>query len=337
MAAGILLDAILQLHAAIRGSVLAACEQASAEQLAAVAADGDHEGDTIYAIDRVGEALLEQHLAAAAAHEPLLLLAEGLPQGGVPLPHGTRAADCRWRVLVDPVDGTRGLMYQKRSAWVLTAAAPNHGSDTRLSHAVLAVQTEIPLLKQHLCDQLWVVDDAPQARRLNRLTGQVAPLALRPSAAGDLAHGFATVARFFPGDREQLGAVDDELLAAVGAPAGAGKATSFEDQYASTGGQLYELIAGHDRFVADLRALLQPSRAARGRPPALCCHPYDLCTAAIAAAYGVVLANPDGTPLDALFDVAADVAWTGYANRALERKIAPVLRRILERRGLLPA
>ncbi len=332
--AGFLLEPIRALHAAIRAGVLAACERAEAEQLAAVASE--EAGDTIYAIDRVGEALLEQHLAAAAAHEPLLLLAEGLPEDGVALPHGTRAEACRWRVLIDPIDGTRGLMYQKRSAWVLTAVALNRGPATRLRDAMLAVQTEIPLLKQHLCDELWAAGGRADARRLDRLTGKSVPLALRPSGAGDLAHGFATVARFFPGDREQLGAVDDELFAAVGTPAAAGKATSFEDQYASTGGQLYELIAGHDRFVADLRALLQPSRAARGLPPALCCHPYDLCTASIAAAFGVRLTNPDGTPLDAPFDTAADVAWVGYANADLERRIAPVLRATLQRRGLLP-
>ena len=39
-------------------------------------------------------------------------------------------------------------------------------------------------------------------------------------------------------------------------PAVAGKAACFEDQYLSTGGQLYELMAGHDRFIADIRPLL---------------------------------------------------------------------------------
>ena len=30
-----------------------------------------------------------------------------------------------------------------------------------------------------------------------------------------------------------------------------GKASCFEDQYLSSGGQIYELMAGHDRFVAE--------------------------------------------------------------------------------------
>ena len=82
------------------------------------------------------------------------------------LPRGTRDAECRWRLLVDPIDGTRGLMYQKRPAWILTGVAPNRGAATRLRDIVLAVQTEIPLVKQHLCDQLWAVrGEGVQAQR----------------------------------------------------------------------------------------------------------------------------------------------------------------------------
>ena len=62
--------------------------------------------------------------------------------------------DAAWRIIVDPIDGTRGLMYQKRSAWILTGVAPNRGSSTSLRDIVLAVQTEIPLVKQHLADQV---------------------------------------------------------------------------------------------------------------------------------------------------------------------------------------
>ena len=71
-----------------------------------------------------------------------------------------------WWIIVDPIDGTRGLMYQKRSAWVLTGVAPNRGADTSLRDIVLAVQTEIPLVKQHLSDQMWALKgEGAQARR----------------------------------------------------------------------------------------------------------------------------------------------------------------------------
>ena len=32
---------------------------------------------------------------------------------------GTPAEEASWRIIMDPIDGTRGLMYQKRSAWIL--------------------------------------------------------------------------------------------------------------------------------------------------------------------------------------------------------------------------
>ena len=111
-----LLPAILALHDRIRSSVIDAFESQHRDDLAGVA--HDDEGDTIYAVDRVSEAALVEGLTAIAREEPLVLVAEGLPSGGVPLPEGTRDEDCRWRLLVDPIDGTRGLMYQKRPAWI---------------------------------------------------------------------------------------------------------------------------------------------------------------------------------------------------------------------------
>jgi GTPase Era involved in 16S rRNA processing len=51
-----------------------------------------------------------------------------------------------------------------------------------------------------------------------------------------------------------LAAIDEEVVRCTVGPPAAGKAHVFEDQYASTGGQLYGLMAGHDRFIADLVA-----------------------------------------------------------------------------------
>ncbi|HEV2670095.1 MAG TPA: hypothetical protein VGU74_03315 [Gemmatimonadales bacterium] len=319
-----LLEPILSVHDSIRDDVVEACARQTPEQLAATAGD---DGDTIYAIDRVGEDALVRGLAQLARREPLCLIAEGIPRGSLVLPRGASERDCRWRLLVDPLDGTRGLMYQKRSAWVLTGVAPNRGAETRLSDIVLAVQTEVPLIKQHLSDQLWTIrGQGLQARRYNRLAGTVDPLTVRPSRADTIAHGFATIVRFFPGARDVLAAIDDEIVQTLVQPEPK-RAACFEDQYASTGGELYELMAGHDRFIADLRPLVQPA--------GLCCHPYDLCTALIAREAGVIITDPTGAAVDAPLDVATDVAWVGYANEALRRAIEPVLQSALRRRRLL--
>ena len=328
-----LLPAILALHDRIRASVVNAFETQHRDDLAGVA--HDDEGDTIYVVDRVSEAVLVEGLAEIAREEPLCLVAEGLPPDGVPLPHGARDEDCRWRVLVDPIDGTRGLMYQKRPAWILTGVAPNRGASTRLRDIVLAAQTEIPLIKQHLSDQIWAVrGEGVEARRYDRLTGAITLLSLRPSSMTSLAHGFASVSRFFPGARDVLAAIDDEIVTAVeGAPV-PGKAACFEDQYISTGGQLYELMMGHDRFIADIRPTLIPLLTKRGLPRPLCCHPYDLCSALAAEELGVRLTDAVGKPLDAPFDLDTDVSWVAYANDRLRAVVEPALRTALARHGL---
>jgi hypothetical protein len=329
-----LLPAILDLHDRIRTSVVEACEQQSHDAMAEVA--HDDEGDTIYAVDRVSEATLIEGLAELAQDEPLVLIAEGLPSEGVVLPSGAREKDCAWRFIVDPIDGTRGLMYQKRPAWILTGVAPNRGTATSLRDIVLAVQTEIPLVKQHLSDQLWAQrGKGYESRRYNRLTGETTPLKLRPSGADTIAHGFASISRFFPGARDVLAAIDDEIAIAVGGPQHSGKALCFEDQYISTGGQLHELMSGHDRFIADIRPHLGAILTARGMPRALCCHPYDLCTVLVAEELGVQVTDAAGAPLDAPLDLETDVAWVGYANERLRARVEPALRTALAKHGLL--
>jgi fructose-1,6-bisphosphatase/inositol monophosphatase family enzyme len=327
------LPAIVELHDRIRSSVVAACEAQTSDAMSAVA--HDDVGDTIYAVDKVSEETLIEGLSAFAEDEPLVLIAEGLPPEGLVLPVGASERDCRWRLLVDPIDGTRGLMYQKRSAWILTGVAPNLGADTRLRDIVLAVQTEIPLVKQHLADQLWAIrGEGIGARRFNRITGASDEIVFRPSNADTVAHGFATVARFFPGARDILAAIDDEIMMEAGGPVVAGKAICFEDQYISTGGQLYELMVGHDRFIADLRPLLKDVLTERGLPHPLCCHPYDLCTVLIAEELGLCVTDAAGHQINPPLDLETDVAWVAYANERLRARVEPALRAALKRHHL---
>lgn len=329
-----LLQLLLQLQREIRDAVVDAGARHSESELAGIAEDGP--GDTIFQVDRVSEARLLERLAPAAAGlGGIVLVAEGLHGGELVLPRG-RSEGCAWRFIVDPIDGTRGLMYQKRSAWVLGAIAPNRGPATRSSDILLAAQTEIPLQKQHLSDELWAVrGQGANLERVNRLSGERATLSPRPSRADSLRHGFAMLTRFFPGARDELAAIDEEIMLALLGTSPEGKALCFEDQYASTGGQLYELMVGHDRFNADLRPLMRGLLAQRGQPGGLCCHPYDVCTALIAEEAGVLITDPSGQPLDVPLDVATDVSWVGYANATLRGQVEPVLQATLTRRGLL--
>lgn len=327
-----LLAPIQALHRRIRGDVVDACERAAMATLADVVREDD--GDTIYAIDRVAEHLLVEQIGRtlATTQAPVLLVAEGMAGGEAVVPAGADPRRVRWVIIVDPIDGTRGLMYQKRPGWILTGVAAGPAPRT-LADIELAVQTEIPLVKQHLCDEVWAArGQGASALRFNRVNGESRPLDLHASTATTIAHGFATISRFFPGNRAELAAIDDEVVEAVIGPPQPGKAQAFEDQYISSGGQLYELMAGHDRLVADLRPLFE-----RRRPggAALCCHPYDLCTELIARELGVPVTDERGGRLAAPLDVRSDVAWIGYANEAVRALVEPHLQRALRRRGLI--
>jgi hypothetical protein len=324
-----------ELHGQIRDKILRAFDDHPAEELSRVVRD--EEGDTIFTLDQLSEeyvvAFVEKKIAPLF---PVILIAEGIPAGKIILPEGTNETDAKWRIIIDPIDGTRVLMYQKRSAWILSGVAANKGAQTSLKDIELAVQTEIPLLKQHLCDSFSAIrGQGISARRYNRLDGSSHSFKPQPSTARTIAQGFAMISRYFPGARETLAAIDDEVVQAALGPVQYGKTYCFEDQYISDGGRLYELMTGHDRFIADLRPLMDKILAPKNQALGICCHPYDICTELIAREAGVIITGIDGNALDAPLDLESDVAWIGYANAHIRKQIEPLLRQALKKRGLI--
>jgi fructose-1,6-bisphosphatase/inositol monophosphatase family enzyme len=268
--------------------------------------EGETAADTIYAIDRVADdSLLEWF----EEHWPgVEVVSEGLDE---PVVVGD---DPTWTVIVDTIDGTRGLMYDKRPAWCLAAAAPRGGS---LRDVVAAAMTELPTVKQGAADQLsGTRGGGIAAERVDLRDGRRDALVVRPSSATDLEHGFAGLAKFFVPGKTALAELEAELFTRLGSR------HVFDDQYISSGGQLHELITGHDRFVADLRPLVDPA--------ALACHPYDVCTAMLLEEAGGVVTDPYGGPLDAPLDNTSPVAWAGYANPTLAARIGPVLAELVD-------
>ncbi len=313
---------LCRLQDAIRESVRAAQLQGM-KRMARVAAITP--ADTIYAIDKVSEkTVLAWFEANWPGRWPVELVMEGLEEkhGAVTFPPGTPVAQTRFKCILDPIDGTRGLMYDKRPAWSLAALAPQRGVKTNLSDIIIAAMTELPTSKQGLADQLSAVHGrGVKAERINLHTGRRTRFIPRPSTARDLAHGFASFAKFFPPGKAWLAEREEKLWRRLG-----DGVEIFDDQYLSSGGQIYELLMGHDRFLADLRPLAFARLRVR---TALACHPYDICTALIARELGCIITAPDGKPLRAPLDTTTPVAWTGYANPALARRIAPKLRALL--------
>ena len=265
-----------------------------------------------------------KHCRRWAEVMPLVLVAEGLePEGVLVLPEGTSEADALIRVIVDPIDGTRLLMYDKRSAWCLTGVAANRGPDTTLADIDIAMMSELPTTKQTLCDMLHAVRGCGAKAERQSLDGSHAePLALRPSTETRLDHGFSAVTSFFPGTKLLAAELMETIASAVTDQDTTYAPLIFDDQYISTGGQLYELCVGHDRFLCDLRPLLFDLA---GQPLRHCCHPYDICTMLIAEELGVIVTDGEGNALDAPLDVHTNVNWAGFANPALRARIEPVM------------
>lgn len=288
--------------------------------------------DTIFHVDKLSEAAILDWMEANWPRAwPVELVMEGLEKGAT-FPRGAPVARTRWKLILDPIDGTRCIMYDKRPAWALAGLAPQRGAKTGLADIVVAAMTELPTAKAGAADQFSAVRGGPlRATRRDLGTGVVKKWIPRPSAARDCDHGFASLVKFFPEAKALAAGVEETLWRGLGLHGKDGGARVFDDQYLSTGGQLYELLAGHDRMIADLRPLLLP-RA--GLADALCCHPYDICTALLLEAAGGVVESPEGKPLRAPLDTITPVAWVGYANPVLARKIRPALRRALRLAGV---
>jgi hypothetical protein len=296
------------------------------------------EADTIYHIDKLSEhaivAWFEQHWPRAW---PVEVVMEGVEDAdALTFPRGTPPARTRWKCILDPIDGTRGLMYDKRSAWILAGLAPQRGAKTDLRDVVVAAMTELPTSKHARADQFSVVRGAGlrgvRATALDLRTRVTTRLAFRPSRARDLAHGFASIAKFFPAGKTLLAQFEEKLWAELSRASknpGAGETSPsiFDDQYICSGGQICELLVGHDRLIADVRPL---AFAKLGLNSELVCHPYDLCTGLLLTEAGGMLENPlTGAPVSAPLDTTSPVSWIGYANPHLAKLARPVVKRLL--------
>jgi hypothetical protein len=321
----------------IRARLIAARTEPVASDFATVAAVTA--ADTIYAIDRVSESAIVGWFHANWPRElPVEVVMEGHEaDAALTFPIGTPVSETEWKCILDPIDGTRCIMYDKRAAWALAAVAPQRGAANRLGDIVVAAMTELPTSKQGFADQFSAIRGrGPGGVRGERIaldSGERRPIPARPSQACDFGHGFASFVKFFPEGKGITARLEEQLWERL---VGLGLSASpvvFDDQYLSTGGQIHELLVGHDRLVADLRPLIL---GRLGFGSSLTCHPYDICTALVLEEAGGIVEAPDGRALEAPLDTTSAVAWVGYANPRLAALARPHLSVVLRENGLMP-
>ncbi len=288
----------------------------------------DDAGDTIFGIDAEVEEILIQHCQEWGKTQHFVLVAEGLQPDGMQFGRPGLGGP-PFRLLADPIDGTRGLMFDKRSAWCLMGVAPDRGKNTRLADVEVAVMTELPTTRQSTSDTLWAIrGKGAHAERSDLGTGQLRPLALVPSQATTLRHGFASVSNFFQGGKEIISRLEEAILHRSLGGWNADKAEVYTDQYISSGGQMAEVTFGRDRFVLDVRPLVHRKL---GIQSSLCCRPYDIVTMSIAMEAGCVVCDPFGKPIDAPLDTTTNVAFACYANQKLAAHLIPIVREEVQR------
>jgi hypothetical protein len=252
---------------------------------------------------------------------------------------GNHDTPIRYRLIVDPIDGTRGLMYDKRSAWFIAAIAHDRGEHTRLSDTFAAALVELPTGKQNVCDSFTAtVAGGMNAQRTCLADGHTRLLPVRPSGATTPQFGFGHVASFFPGTKVLAAELVERIAAETMGRTPAGQSLLFDDQYISSGGQMVELMVGHDRFCCDLRPLFYQILEAGEQEVirGVECHPYDVAGALVARQAGVVLTDGFGRPLDCPYDVHTPVHWCGFGNEILANLIQPVIADWLAEQDVFP-
>jgi len=300
--------------------------------------DRKQASDVIYSIDAAVEPVITQHLQdAASSVGGIVLIAEGIGESEITVYPGTlKPKEAAVRILMDPIDGTRPIMYDKRSAFFLAGAMSNAGDAPGLHDLRAAVMAEIPTTRAIVADTLTAIrSQGTEGSTCNLQDGSETTWKPNPSKAPSMRGGYAQLCRLFPPGRELLAELEEELLDRLYPDAGEGEILTFEDQYTSSGGQLYELITGKDLFVADLRASLYASPVFENRRRGHVCHPYDVAAHLVGTEAGIVVTDTGGNELRAPLDTTTAVDWIGYANASIHEEVGPVLTQLLRERKMI--
>jgi fructose-1,6-bisphosphatase/inositol monophosphatase family enzyme len=294
-------------------------------------------GDVAYAVDLACERAVDAWVDTVAREQPLSLLTEDTgwrhfgpdPRGAAARPVVLPGFDHGGpRIALDPVDGTRNLMADLRSAWTVVSVAPAGRGVPRLAELELGLVSEIP------------TSGAARFRRLAARRGAGALLETfelgsdEPRESRALAathddrpdHGYFPFFRYLPSEREAIARAEADFFAQLALHEGADPRTCFDDQYISNAGQLVLLALGTYRMVVDVRGL---AGTRQGRK-AVTAKPYDLAGAVLVAREaGCIVDAPDGSELDFPIDCTTPVDFVGWTNAATRTRLGHHLARAL--------
>ena len=205
--------------------------------------------DTIYVLDTHVEPVIAEFCEHWGKELPMVVIAKGWRArvGGKAMRsfRGATETDARVRIIMDPIDGTRGLMYDKRSAWFL-AVRPQGCRNTVERHRGGGTGGTADVEADAGRSALGRPGAGAQGVR-EEVRGSVFQklhdLALRFHGAEHRSR-LCDDLQLFSGTKVLASRVMERIVETCLGETGHGKGVVFDDPYISTGGQLYELMMG---------------------------------------------------------------------------------------------
>ncbi len=287
-------------------------------------------GDTTFGIDEAVESELSQWLDERAQLAPISLLTEdaGWRHRGPDGSGGVRELDGfdhgGPRLCVDPVDGTRHLMLDLRSAWAVIALAPPGAGTPRQREACAACLMELPDSRARVARRLSARRGAgTRVGEIELATSQlINSRELRVDGDDRMDHGYMPFFAFHPDLRANVAQLAFDFFQRLESEEGAELVHCYDDQYICNAGQLALTAMGTYRMVVDARQAIAQHR---GRP-AQTTKPYDVAGAILCVQEaGAVVTSLEGAELDFPWDTETPLSFAAFTNQATRERAEPHL------------
>jgi hypothetical protein len=284
-------------------------------------------GDVTYGIDLESEIVVSRWFEDLAREEPISLLTEDTGWR-----HAGPASGGGWRELndfdhggpriaIDPIDGTRPLLGDLRSAWTSIAACPAGPEQPLSSDVSYALLGELPTSTT----ETWRLIRAESGRGATierctfAATSEASRLPLIADTDDRADHGVFSFFRYSVQQRPLLARIEVDFFERIAAKEGADLMHCYDDQYTCNVGQIVHLCLGSYRMIADLRAHLSGGFSA----PITTSKPYDLAAALLVGREaGCAMRAADGAELSFPLDATTPVSFIGWANQATEERLS---------------
>lgn len=303
----------------------------SPEKLSQIVGIGS--GDVIYRIDVEPEKIVEEFFNELSQETPFLGISE---KTGKKIYGDTAQNKPKYFGIVDPIDGTRHLMYQLGdTAFSLIGLGKIKNENPTLGDIEFCAMLQIPNLDKKYID--LVIAEKGKETKIERYEvgtwEKIDEFKPTPTKAESIEHGFISFSSFFP-PRKYLAEIADYLVEKLLGPPEKGKANLFFHEYVSNAGQFYNILLGKYRAVFDLRPLQEEVLKREGGELGLCAHPYDVCCALALKKAGCIIT--DGFGSEENFwnypcDTTTNVHFMAFANKKIYEEITPLVVEAIEK------